>query len=138
MQSFFQRIHKGQELAEFNKQTIVASSGGKIFMPLYQDQGNDGFFIIRNIPKVFLKLSAVLRKIRLDNWLTLLPGVRWKTKEKHALIVNRKLALFFTKDFFHLLGYRSKMIDKNHLIMKNRETITRKKDYQDTSWFRKK
>lgn len=134
----FQTIRKGQELAVYNNTEISAPHNGRIFMPLYQHQGSDGFFIIRSIPLFFLKLSALLRRIHLDQFLTYFPGVNWQTKKKQALVVNRKLAFFFTKDFFHLLGYRSKEIDKNHLIMKNRETVTRKKDYKDTLWWKKK
>lgn len=133
----FQKIQKGQELAVLNEQTITAPYSGKIFMPLYQKQGDDGFFLIRTIPKVFLKLSASLRTLRFDHWLTLLPGVTWKSDERNSLIVNRKLARFFTKEFFHLLGYRSKIVNKNHLIMKNREAVTRKNDYKNTPWYNK-
>jgi len=131
----FQKIRKGQDLAVFNGQTIAAPYSGKIFMPLYQNQGDDGFFLIRTIPKVFLKISAFLRDLRFDNWLTVLPGVRWKSKERKSLIVNRKLARFFTKEFFHLLGYRSKIVNRDHFIMKNREAVTRKNEYKNTSWY---
>ncbi len=133
----FQRIKKGQELATCNGKKIVAIKNGKIFMPLYQDQGSDGFFIIRSIPKFFLKLSAVLRKTRIDKILALLPGVQWNTAKKDSLIVNLKWARFFSKDFFHLLGYRSKIVDRNHLIFKNREVASKREDYKETHWFQK-
>jgi hypothetical protein len=133
----FQSIKKGQELAVNNKKLIISRHNGRIFMPLYQRQGGDGFFIVRSIPPFLLRLSALLRKIRLDQLLTYLPGVRWQSKKRDALVVNRKLARYFTKDFFHLLGYRSKKIDRVHLVMKNRETVSRKKDYKNESWWNK-
>ncbi|GAB5400398.1 MAG: hypothetical protein Aureis2KO_19830 [Aureisphaera sp.] len=133
----FQKIKKHQELATYAGEKVNAPSSGNIFMPLYQNQGTDGFFIIRAIPKFFLKLSAFLRRIGLDTYLTLLPGVQWKSDKRDSLTVNLKWARFFTKDFFHLLGYRSKRMDKNHLIMKNREVASRTKEYQDTAWFKK-
>jgi succinylglutamate desuccinylase len=42
----FQKIKKGQILATSNGQEIKSEWDAYIFMPLYQSQGNDGFFII--------------------------------------------------------------------------------------------
>ncbi|MEP1096977.1 MAG: succinylglutamate desuccinylase/aspartoacylase family protein [Cyclobacteriaceae bacterium] len=131
----FQRVGAGEELADSNQTVIKAEWDGRIFMPLYQSQGSEGFFTIRKILPIFLLLSALFRKIRLDSWLTLLPGVRWHSKQKHTLMVNRRIAIFFTKQFFHLLGYRSKQVDMSHLIMKNRERRSRDKEYENEDWY---
>lgn len=45
----FQNIKKGQFLAINNKEKIEAQYDGRILMPLYQKQGEDGFFIIQDI-----------------------------------------------------------------------------------------
>lgn len=45
--SNFQPIKKGEWLANDNKGKIIAQTDGYILMPLYQKQGNDGFFIIK-------------------------------------------------------------------------------------------
>ena len=42
----FQKIKKGQLLATSNGKDIQSEWNAYIFMPLYQSQGNDGFFII--------------------------------------------------------------------------------------------
>ncbi|MDX1602516.1 MAG: succinylglutamate desuccinylase/aspartoacylase family protein [Salinimicrobium sediminis] len=42
----FQKIKKGQLLATSNGREIESEWDAYIFMPLYQSQGNDGFFII--------------------------------------------------------------------------------------------
>ena len=130
----FQRIQKNEELAMNTTHEIYAPKAGKIFMPLYQGIGEDGFFIIRKIPNVFLGLSAVLRKTYFDRILVLLPGISWGSNKREELVVNLKVARFFTKKFFHLLGYRSKQIDKTHLRMKNREAASRTKDYEGEDW----
>jgi succinylglutamate desuccinylase len=130
----FQHIKKGQLLAKSNGNKIAASESVQIFMPLYQGKGNDGFFEIRSVPKVFLNLSAVLRTVRFDKLLPLLPGVTWSNNKKEKLIVNLKVARFFSKQFFHLLGYRSKQIDSTHLRMKNREAASRTRDYKGAPW----
>ena len=43
----FQRISKNEHLAIMNGEHIYASQDGLILMPLYQDQGEDGFFIVK-------------------------------------------------------------------------------------------
>ncbi|PKV51860.1 succinylglutamate desuccinylase [Aquimarina sp. MAR_2010_214] len=134
----FQHIQKGEQLAHSNGKTITASKNGRIFMPLYQNQGNDGFFAIHSVHPIFLKLSTILRKAHFDNIFTILPGVRWTSNKKNELMVNLKIARFFTKQFFHLLGYRSKQVDKTHLSLKNRESASREKEYRYTSWSKSK
>jgi succinylglutamate desuccinylase len=121
----FQNVKKNQVLAQSDGVEIRANKDLKIFMPLYQDQGEDGYFIIRKIPYVFLSLSKLLRRLRIDNLLVLLPGIHWATEEKDTLIVNLRIAKFFAKQFFHLLGYRSKLKDSTHLILKNREAASK-------------
>lgn len=127
--SNFQPIKKGMPLAKSNGKPIIATQRANIFMPLYQGKGNDGFFLVRKVPKVFLYISSVLRKVRFDNLLTLLPGVRWASTKKDELKVNLKIARFFTKNFFHLLGYRSRTISKTHVMVKNREAASRASEY---------
>ncbi len=131
----FQRIRAGQELAESDESKVKAPMDGRIFMPLYQTQGNEGFFTIRRIRPIYLLLSAFFRKVRLDRWLTILPGVKWQDKKRHTLRINLKIAFLFTKEFFHLLGYRSKRIDETHLVMKNREEESRDEEYENENWF---
>lgn len=45
----FQRIKKGQLLAHDKTGPIHAESDGLILMPLYQPQGDDGFFLIKKL-----------------------------------------------------------------------------------------
>lgn len=45
----FQKIHKGEKLAVSNGKEIISQWDSYIFMPLYQSQGNDGFFIIQDV-----------------------------------------------------------------------------------------
>jgi succinylglutamate desuccinylase len=45
----FQKITRGELLATLNGEDIFASQDGMILMPLYQDQGEDGFFIVQEI-----------------------------------------------------------------------------------------
>ena len=133
----FQHVKKGQEMAVKNDIPVIASYTGRIFMPRYQNVGEDGFFEIRKVSPFLLRLSVVLRKIYFENMLVLLPGVRWESSKHDALIVDRKTARFFAKQFFHLLGYRSRRVNKAHLVMKNREAASREKEYYGTIWYAK-
>lgn len=131
----FQKVTKGMLLAIQNKVKISASENTILFMPLYQQQGADGFFLIRKTPKWALKTSAIVRKSKLDNLLTLLPGISWNNTTKESLLVNLSVARFFTKPFFHLLGYRNREIDKTHMVMHNRERSAKNKMYRKEPWY---
>lgn len=45
----FQPVKKGEWLASDREGRIVAHCDGYLLMPLYQNQGNDGFFIVRRV-----------------------------------------------------------------------------------------
>jgi predicted deacylase len=131
----FEFVNKGQVLAENNDGPIIASYRARVFMPLYQSQGNDGFFAIRTIRPFYLRLSAILRRWHFDRILPLLPGVRWASKKRDTLVVNRRIARLFPKQFVHLLGYRSRRLDKTHLVVKNRESVSKHEEYRNEVWY---
>lgn len=126
----FQPVSKGEKMATSNHKTIRATSKSTIFMPLYQSKGEDGFFLIREIPSFFLWLSKVFRTWRVDKLLPLFPGVHWANKEKSTLKINLFIARFMAKQFLHLMGYRSKVVEKNYLIVKSREAASKTKEYE--------
>jgi len=131
----FQDIKKGTPLAISNDLEIVSNYNAKLFMPLYQNAGEDGFFIIKKIPKVFLKLSELLRGVQADVLLTWLPGISWYDKPKGVLKANLSVARFLTKSIFHLLGYRNKQLSETQLLLYNRERVAKKTSYKKTSWY---
>ena len=45
----FQEIKKGELLAKQNGNEVRSRWNARIFMPLYQSQGNDGFFVIEEV-----------------------------------------------------------------------------------------
>ncbi|MCR9182081.1 MAG: succinylglutamate desuccinylase/aspartoacylase family protein [Flavobacteriaceae bacterium] len=132
----FQNIKKGAVLALSGGQNIKSPSSGKLFMPLYQTQGKDGFFIIKGIPKFFLKLSAILRKLKVENLLVCLPGIARDKNDREILTVNLTIARFFAKPIFHLLGYRSRTVNQNRLLLYNRERVAKTASYSHTHWYK--
>jgi succinylglutamate desuccinylase len=131
----FQSIKKGTILARSNGKDIRSTHSAKLFMPLYQKSGKDGFFIIKTIPKFFLKLSELLRIVKADHVLTFLPGITWHNKQKGILKANLKVARFLAKSIFHLFGYRNKQMDENHLLLYNRERVAKRAMYKNEKWY---
>ena len=105
--SNFGKIKKGTRLAFSNGESVESSEKGLIFMPLYQKQGDDGFFIIRKVSMFWMGLSILLRKLQLHFLLSILPGV--VQEGTYSLKVNPRIDLFFGNQIFHLLGYRKKI-----------------------------
>lgn len=132
----FQSIKKGDVLALSDGKNIASPSSGMLFMPLYQTQGNDGFFIIKSIPKFFLQLSAFLRKLKVENLLVCLPGISRDKNDQEILTVNLTIARFLAKPIFHLLGYRNRTINQHRLLLYNRERVAKTSSYSHTHWYK--
>ena len=132
----FDPIEVGTKLASHNGKQLKTDKNTIVFMPLYQEQGEEGFFLIRKIPKWILNLSASLRKLRMDRFLTWLPGIYWASPVKDQLMVDLRVARFLSKPIFHLFGYRSRTLDKTHYLMTNRERAAKNNMYRNTPWYR--
>ncbi len=113
--SNFQNISKNEFLATSKKGKIESHFNGKIFMPLYQKLGTEGFFIIQKIKPFWLKISLPLRSGKFESILIKLPGINRDSIRSNVLIVNKNVARFFSTDFMHLLGYR-KMQKQGELV----------------------
>jgi len=133
--SNFQKVSKGAQLASSNGQPLTLAASAILFMPLYQAQGTDGYFLIRKIPIFFLWLSAILRWSQADRLFTLLPGVHWYSKERKTMIVDLRIARYVARHIFHLFGYLSKKKGSRHLIIKNREYGSKTNEYRGAAWW---
>lgn len=112
----FQKVNRKEILAKQDGKEVTAPEKGRIFMPLYQKQGNDGFFIIREIKKFWLKVSTVLRRMKFHRFIQLLPGVGKYKEMDHTITVNTKVARWYVIELFHLLGFRRKIRNKNRMV----------------------
>jgi hypothetical protein len=119
----FDKIIKGQRLAQNKFMDIKSPFNGLIFMPLYQNQGQDGFFIVNKISKLWLLLSSFLRGLKFHELLRILPGIHKNPENEYSLIADKRIALFLTTKVFHLFGYRKKIIKDNriHFIKRDRK-----------------
>jgi hypothetical protein len=101
----FMRVRKGDVLATDVRGEVRAPRTGRVFMPLYQAQGDDGFFIVKRVSSVFWKASTVARWLKLRRFVGALPGVR-KVPRADSFVVDTRLARFLRRQLFATLGYR--------------------------------
>ena len=133
----FQNVKKGEQLATEENKTIESPYSAKIFMPLYQKKGSEGFFIIKKIHPFFLSLSEVIRKWKMDTLITMLPGITWMDKQRGVLRVNLKVTKYLAKQIFHLFGYRNKQKNTTHMLLFNRERTSKKEMYKNLKWYKR-
>ncbi len=117
----FQPIAKGTILARDRTGDIVAPVSGRMLLPLYQPQGSDGYFLVRPVRKIWLTLSAILRRLRADALAPLLFGIRKHPDIPNALLVNPRVARWFAVEALHLLGYRRQNRDGTPYVFLRRE-----------------
>lgn len=118
-----QPIREGDVLASDRRGEIRAPDSGRVLMPLYQDQGEDGFFVVREFSPVWLRVSAGLRRARADRFVHWLPGIRRHPEDPETLLVNRRVARWFALDLLHLLGYRRVRERGRGLVVRRRPEI---------------
>ena len=116
----FQRISAGEVVGHDRNGPVTAPEGGRIFLPLYQDQGDDGFFIVRDVHPAWLRLSAGLRGLRVSSLARWLPGIHLARRRQDVLIVDRRVARWLTVDLFHLLGYRKSRVTRGWYVFRRR------------------
>jgi hypothetical protein len=88
-------------------------------MPLYQAQGDDGFFVMREFKPFWLAVSAAVRRLHLDALLPVLPGVH-AAGAPGSLVIHRRVARWYAKEIFHLLGYRREREEGDLLLVSRR------------------
>ncbi|MEQ1763563.1 MAG: succinylglutamate desuccinylase/aspartoacylase family protein [Pyrinomonadaceae bacterium] len=120
----FDAVKRGQLLASTRKGSITARETGLMMMPLYQRQGEDGFFIARRVAPFWLRLSQLVRRLRLADHVHLLPGVRRRPMHPETLLIDTSIARLFPLQIFHLLGFRRLRWQKDLLTVSRRRHDT--------------
>ena len=119
----FDPIRRGQILATDARGDVVAPEAGVILMPLYQKLGEDGFFVGREVAPFWLRLSGLLRQMKIYRLMPILPGVR-RTSDPDTLEINTRIARLFPLQVFHLLGYRRLRWANDRLVVTRRKFDT--------------
>ena len=102
----FDRIARGQVVARDRSGPVRAPERGLMLMPRYQGQGEDGYFLARPVARFWLRVSALLRHLRVDRLTPHLPGVRRDPLEADCYLADPHVARFQVRNVFHLLGFR--------------------------------
>jgi len=122
----FQAVTRGETLADDKAGEIRSPITGRIFMPLYQEQGEDGFLIVRSTGRLFLRASLAARSLHLERLLRFLPGVRRShgglERGTDAFIVRPGIAAKL-RPVFALLGYRRRRELNRSLVLLGRRSV---------------
>ncbi len=127
----FQMIDAGEVLADDDSGPIHAYRRSRVLLPLYQGQGNDGFFLGHSVNRFWLGLSRWMRRVRIDHLAGWLPGVHRHPDHADALLVNPKVARWATVQIFHLLGFRKRRRENDSLVFSRRRHDLRRPDRID-------
>lgn len=121
----FTPVSAGEVVASDIEGPVPAPMSGRLFLPLYQTQGDDGFFLVRGVRRVWLTVSRVLRRVGAPRLLPLLPGVHRSSRHENTLIVSRRVARLLVHEIFHLMGYRRVRRTDRHVVFRGRGPILR-------------
>lgn len=113
----FQVVRRGDAIADDRNGPVAVIEDARLLMPLYQAQGQDGFFLVREFSAFWLSASRFLRAIGFGRFVHWLPGIRLHPSRDDALVVNRRVARFYALQVLHLLGYRRELDDGTTLVV---------------------
>jgi succinylglutamate desuccinylase len=118
------RMLAGELLARDAKGEIRAPHDGVLLMPLYQSQGEDGFFIGREIPEWEQTASSWARRLRVDRLVGVLPGVHREAPALHdaneRIVVDPRAASLYPVSFFRWFGFRRVIETSTGLTLQRR------------------
>ena len=117
----FQKVTADICLGSDKNGEIYANADALLFMPLYQGQGNDGFFLVQPVKSIWLKVSSLLRRLHIEPLLHKLPGISQDPDSPDTLIINRHVARWAVLEIFHLLGYKKDIRDNGVVTMRRRK-----------------
>jgi predicted deacylase len=116
----FQPVQAGQPVARDARGEVRAEQGGRMLMPLYQEQGEDGFFLVDEVAPMWLHISLALRCLGGDRVVHLLPGVRRDPDFPDGVVVHKRVARWYALQLFHLLGFRREEDLGDRLVLRRR------------------
>ncbi len=119
----FQPIARDEHLADDRSGAIRAREDGRILMPLYQELGSDGFFVIREIRPFWLGVSTWARTLGLPRLVPLLPGVRRHADRADWIVVSKQIVRFYRSEVFHLLGFRTHHEVDGNIVFARRRRV---------------
>lgn len=117
----FQNINKNEVVAIEDGEAVKLPHGGQIFLPLYQDQGAEGFYIVKPIASFWIRFSRKFRLFRYHHKLHWLAGVKKINSDPLIFRIDLHVTFVWAEEIFHLLGYLNVRQDGRFLYMTRRE-----------------
>lgn len=116
----FQVVREGEVVAHDVRGAVAVTESGRMLMPLYQAQGEDGFFLVREFSPFWMAVSRMMRAAGLARAAVWLPGIRRVDGTEDEVVIDRRVARFFARQLFHLLGFRQMEEAGDKLVMRRR------------------
>jgi hypothetical protein len=116
----FLPIVPGEAIGDDHGGPVRSPERGRLLMPLYQPQGHDGFFVVREFRVFWLHVSQLLRGLGVGRVVHWLPGIRRHPAITGGLVVNRRIARWYPLQILHLLGFRRHIEDGDQLVVLQR------------------
>ncbi len=104
----FDCVHANQLIARDIRGPLLSHEPGRLLLPLYQGQGEDGFFLTRDVAPIWLALATILRQLRFHRLLHWLPGVQRVPGRRDLMIADPRVTRWFVGQVFHLCGFRTR------------------------------
>ncbi len=112
----FDLVSKGRLLAIDHGKQVRAPRRGRVLMPLYQERGEDGFFLGLDRDRLYLTLSRWFRRLHLEWLLSLFPSVRRERELGDAWRVDRS-DREWVREALRFFGYREQVRLKGGTIL---------------------
>ena len=114
----FQPVREQQVVASDAQGEVRTPEAALMMLPRYQPQGEDGYFLARQVSRFWLALSAGLRRSRIDRLVHWLPGVRRDPARHDHMVLDRERPR--AVDVFHLMGYRHRRDEGDGFVFTRR------------------
>ncbi len=127
----FQTIRRGEVLATDRDGEIRAVRSGRLLMPLYQEWGSEGFFLARKVRPTWLRVSASLRRRRMERLLLRLPGVSEAPGGTPGrIVVSRMAGRVLRPRLLRALGYHPRKVTRRGTIHSRRSEPSERRGQQ--------
>jgi hypothetical protein len=116
----FTPVVANQVVAHDARGPVHAPHAALLLMPRYQAQGDDGYFLVREIRPIWLKVSEWLRRAGVPHLVPYLPGVRRDPARPELLVVDPRVARTRVAEVMHLCGFRRRASPDQRYVFSRR------------------
>jgi succinylglutamate desuccinylase len=111
----FQTVTAGELVAHDGNHEVRTSRSGRLLMPLYQQQGEDGFFLMQIHSPLRHAFGRLLSRLPVERLLVRLPGIEFAGAG--GLLVDRRWIEGPGETLLLLLGYRSRRFEGERTLL---------------------